>query len=91
MGFLFAILLGGIIGWLSSIVLPRADHKPLWPDILAGMFGGLLGGLMLGPLLGGGNLLESELDMMTLVDAALGAAFVLGIVQLVRRRRQRPR
>lgn len=89
MGFFLALVVGGIIGWLASIIL-RTDTQHGAPfSIVIGMIGALLGGLILGPLLGGGNLLESELDIRTLPVTMLGAIGLLAAIIFFRRRRAR--
>ena len=57
---------------------------------LLGMFGALLGAFVFGPILGGGNLLETEFDPMTPVVAGLGAALLCGALSLLASRRRRP-
>jgi uncharacterized membrane protein YeaQ/YmgE (transglycosylase-associated protein family) len=89
MGFFLALVVGGIIGWLASILL-RTDARHGAPlSIVVGMSGALLGGFILGPLLGGGNLLESELDIRTLPVTMIGAVALLAAVTFFRRRRTR--
>lgn len=89
MGFFLALVVGAIIGWLASIVT-RSDSGPgVLGSVLLGTIGSLLGGLILGPLLGGGNLLESELDIRTLPVALLGAIGLLAAARFFRRRRPR--
>ena len=89
MGFFLALVVGGIIGWLASILL-RTDAQQGAPlSIVVGMIGALLGGLLLGPLLGGGNLLESELEIRTLPVTMIGAVALLAALTFFRRRRTR--
>ena len=89
MGFFLALLVGGIIGWLASIITRSDSQQGPIGSILIGMVGSLLGGLILGPLLGGGNLLESELDIRTLPVALLGSIALLAAINFLRRRRTR--
>jgi uncharacterized membrane protein YeaQ/YmgE (transglycosylase-associated protein family) len=89
MGFFLALVVGGIIGWLASILLRTDAHQGAPLSIVVGMIGALLGGLILGPLLGGGNLLESELDIRTLPVAMIGAVALLAALTFFRRRRTR--
>lgn len=90
MGLLIALAIGGIFGWLAAILIRRDRRHGVLPWSLAGMFGALLGAFVLGPVFGGGNILESVLDLRTLYVSAAGAAAFLGGVLWIRRRRRRP-
>jgi uncharacterized membrane protein YeaQ/YmgE (transglycosylase-associated protein family) len=89
MGFFLALVVGAIMGWLASIVTRSDAQQGALSSILIGTIGALLGGFILGPLLGGGNLLESELDIRTLPVALLGSIGLLAAASFFRRRRMR--
>ena len=86
MGFLLSVIIGGLIGWIASLIMGGSARRRLH-DILFGMLGALLGGFFLGPVLGGGNLLEAMLDLRTLLVAAIGSIAALLLLNLLRRRR----
>ena len=52
MGLIIALVVGGIIGWLASIVMRTDAQQGILLNIVVGIIGSLLGGLVLGPLLG---------------------------------------
>ncbi|HEY0446947.1 MAG TPA: GlsB/YeaQ/YmgE family stress response membrane protein [Allosphingosinicella sp.] len=89
MNLIIALIIGGIIGWLASIVMRTDAQQGILLNIVVGIIGSLLGGLLLGPLLGGGNLLSGSFDVRTLIVALLGAIILLAIVNLFRRGRVR--
>nr|WP_295374297.1 GlsB/YeaQ/YmgE family stress response membrane protein [uncultured Sphingosinicella sp.] len=89
MGLILALIIGGIIGWLASIVMRTNAQQGILLNVVVGIVGSLLGGFLLGPILGGGNLLEGTLDIRTLLVALLGAIILLAIVNLFRRGRVR--
>ena len=89
MGLILALVVGGIIGWLASIVMRTDAQQGILLNVVVGIVGSLLGGFILGPVLGGGNLLEGQLDIRTLLVALLGAVILLAIVNLFRRGRVR--
>lgn len=89
MNLIIALIIGGIIGWLASIVMRTDAQQGILLNIVVGIIGSLLGGFLLGPLLGGGNLLSGNFDIMTLVVALLGAIILLAIVNMFRRGRMR--
>ncbi|HEX8400079.1 MAG TPA: GlsB/YeaQ/YmgE family stress response membrane protein [Allosphingosinicella sp.] len=89
MGLILALVVGGIIGWLASIVMRTDAQQGVLLNVVVGIVGSLLGGFILGPLLGGGNLLEGSLDIRTLLVALLGSIILLAIVNFFRRGRVR--
>jgi len=89
MNLIIALIVGGIIGWLASIVMRTDAQQGILLNIVVGIVGSLLGGFILGPLLGGGNLLSGQLDIRTLLVALLGAIILLAIVNMFRRGRVR--
>jgi uncharacterized membrane protein YeaQ/YmgE (transglycosylase-associated protein family) len=89
MGLIIALIIGGIIGWLASIIMRTDAQQGIILNVVVGIIGSLLGGLVLGPLLGGGSLLSGAFDIMSLVVALLGAIILLAIVNMFRRGRPR--
>jgi uncharacterized membrane protein YeaQ/YmgE (transglycosylase-associated protein family) len=85
MGLILALIIGGIIGWLASIVMRTDAQQGILLNIVVGVVGAVLGSFLLAPLLGGGNLLSGAFDIRTLLVALLGAIILLAIVNLFRR------
>lgn len=86
MGLILALIIGGIIGWLASIVMRTNAQQGILLNIVVGIVGSLLGSFLLGGFFGAdGNLLNSPLDGGTLIAAFLGAVILLAIVNLFRR------
>ncbi|UNU45099.1 GlsB/YeaQ/YmgE family stress response membrane protein [Sphingopyxis sp. YF1] len=89
MDFIIAIIVGGIIGWLASIVMRTDAQQGIFLNIIVGCIGSILGRLLLGGLIGGGHLRGDAFDWRTLLTAFVGAIILLAIVNLVRRGRVR--
>ncbi len=85
MTWIIAIIMGGIIGWLASIVMRTDAQQGIFLNIIVGCVGSILGRF----LFGGGHLRGDAFDPMTLLTAFLGAVILLGIFNLVRRGRVR--
>ena len=82
-----ALIIGGIIGWLASIVMRTNAQQGMLLNIVVGIVGSLLGSFLLGRFFGAdGNILNSPLDMGTLLAAFVGALLLLAIVNLFTRR-----
>ncbi len=86
MGWIATIILGGIAGWLASMVMNRdASMGILW-NIVVGVVGGVIGSAV-GEVTG---FLTTDTGwFMYLVTAVVGAIILLGIVNLVQRGRVR--
>ena len=86
MDFIIAIVMGGVIGWLASIVMRTDAQQGILLNIIVGCLGSILGRFLFGRFLGGGSLRAGDyFDPMTLLSAFLGAVVLLAIVNLVRR------
>ena len=89
MGLIITLVVGGILGWLASIVMRTDAQQGIILNIVVGIVGALLGGFLLGPLLGGASITSGALDIRSLLVSFLGAVILLAIVNLVRRGRVR--
>ncbi len=86
MNLIVALIIGGIIGWLASIVMRRDAQQGILMNIVVGIVGSILGSFLLGRFFGAdGNILNSPLDGGTLLAALVGAIVLLAIVNLFRR------
>ena len=86
MGLILALIIGGVIGWLASIVMRTDAQQGILLNIVVGIVGSLIGSFLLGPMLGAdGNILNAPLDGGTLLAAFIGAVILLAVVNLFRR------
>ncbi|WP_157220044.1 GlsB/YeaQ/YmgE family stress response membrane protein [Flavisphingomonas formosensis] len=81
MGLLLTLVIGGVIGWLASIVMRTNAQQGIFLDIVVGIAGALLGGL----LFGGSGLIDAPLNLTALLTAFVGAIILLAVINLVRR------
>jgi uncharacterized membrane protein YeaQ/YmgE (transglycosylase-associated protein family) len=84
MGILSWIILGGIAGWLASIVMKRNDQMGCIMNIAAGVVGAFVGGWVFS-LFGGSGV--TGFNLPSLLVAFVGAVIVLGLVNLLFRRK----
>ena len=87
MTFIMWIVIGGILGWLASIVMKTNAQQGMLLNIIVGIVGAFLGGLLLAPLFGTGTINESDFSIGSLFVSFLGAIILLAIVNFFRRRR----
>lgn len=89
MEWILIIIVGGVLGWLASIVMRTDAQQGIFLNIIVGILGALLGRFLLAPLLGGGSITDGPLSLPNILVSLLGAIILLAIVNLVRRGRVR--
>ncbi len=83
--FLVWIIVGGIIGWVASMIMKTdAQQGPLL-NIVVGIVGAFLAGLFLTPLFGTGTINQDNFSVPALLLSLGGAIILLAIVNLLRR------
>jgi len=80
-GFIVWIIVGGVIGWLASIVMRTDAQQGMFLNIIVGIVGAFIAGLVFGR----GQLNNNDFSLPSLLAAFVGAVILLGIVNLVRR------
>ncbi len=88
MGWIIALVVGGIAGWLASLLMKRDASMGVFLNIVVGCVGSVIGNAIAGPLLGISGSVQ-EFSLTGLLVAVLGASVLLGIVNLIRRGRLR--
>ena len=85
MNFIIWIVIGGILGWLASMVMKTDAQQGLFLNIIVGIVGALLGGWLLAPLFGTGTINQNDFSIGSLLVSFLGAIILLAVVNLLRR------
>jgi len=85
MNIIIMLIVGGVIGWLASIIMRTDGQQGIFLNIVVGIVGAILAGYVITPFLGGAPITSGALDIKSLVVSLLGAVVLLGIVNLVRR------
>lgn len=79
MGFIIWLVVGGIVGWLASLVM-RTDGQQ---GIILNIVVGIIGSVIASALFGGG--INQVITVTTFIYSLIGAIILLAIVNLVRR------
>lgn len=88
MGWLIAIIVGGVAGWLASIVMGRNASMGIVLNVVVGIIGAIIGNLLAGPLFGIDTTIQT-FNLPGFLVAIVGAIVLLAIVNLVQRGRVR--
>ena len=90
MSFIIWLVVGGIIGWIASMIMRTDAQQGALLNVVVGIVGAFLGGWLGGALLGdGGSINNGDFSISGLLMSLLGAVVLLAIVNLFRRGRVR--
>ena len=85
MNIIIWLIVGGVIGWLASIVMKTSGQQGIVLNVVVGVVGAFVGGYLISPLVGGGNINQQDFSVPSLVVSFLGAVLLLAAVGLLRR------
>ena len=89
MNLIIWLVVGGLIGWVASMIMNTNAQQGAILNIIVGIVGSLLGGWLVAPLLGSGTVNQNDFSISGLLASLIGAVILLAIVNLVRRGRVR--
>jgi uncharacterized membrane protein YeaQ/YmgE (transglycosylase-associated protein family) len=85
LNFIVWIIVGGVIGWLASLIMRTDAQQGTLLNIIVGIVGAFLAGLVLTPIFGIGNINDGNFSLPALLVSLLGAVILLAIINLFRR------
>ena len=85
MNLIIWLVVGGLIGWVASLVMKTDAQQGLVLNVVVGIVGALLGGWLLSPLIGAGTVNQGDFSLMGLLVSFGGAIILLFVVNLLRR------
>ena len=89
MNFIIWLLVGGVLGWLASLVMRTDKQQGIILNVIVGIVGAMLGGWVLSPIFGAGTINQSDFSLAGLAVSFLGALVLLAIVNGFRMGRAR--
>lgn len=84
MGILIWLIVGGVVGWLASIIMRTDAQQGILLNVIVGIVGALLAGFVISPMIGVGTINEG-VTLATFLVSLVGAVILLAIVNLFRR------
>ena len=81
MGFIVWLIIGGVVGWLASLIMRTDAQQGVLLNIVVGIVGAFIAGL----IFGGGNINQDPMDLTNILVSLVGAVILLAVVNLVRR------
>lgn len=80
MGIIIWLIVGGVVGWLASIVMRTDAQQGIILNIVVGVVGAFLAGLVVN-----GGSIGTGVNLMSFLWSLVGAIVLLGVVNLIRR------
>lgn len=88
MNILIWLIVGGVVGWLASLIMRTDAQQGILLNVIVGIIGALIGGWVISPMVGVGTISEG-LSIGSFLVSLVGAVVLLAIVNLFRRGRVR--
>ena len=85
MNFIGWIVIGGVIGWVASLIMRTDAEQGIFLNIVVGIIGALLGGWLISPLVGSSTINQGNFSVAGLGVSLLGAIVLLALVRMFRR------
>jgi uncharacterized membrane protein YeaQ/YmgE (transglycosylase-associated protein family) len=80
-GLIVWLVIGGVVGWLASVVMRTDASQGIFMNIVVGIVGAFIGGW----LLSSGDINDGVITINTFLVSLVGAIILLAVVNLIRR------
>jgi uncharacterized membrane protein YeaQ/YmgE (transglycosylase-associated protein family) len=88
MGIIVWLIIGGLVGWIASMIMKTDAQQGILLNIVVGIVGAFIGGQLISPMVGIGSI-NAGISLGSFLVSLLGAIVLLGLINLVRRGRVR--
>lgn len=85
MNFIIWLVVGGVLGWLASLIMKTDSQQGILLNVVVGIVGALIAGFVLTPMFGQGTINSGDFSAMGLVLSLVGSIILLAMVNLFRR------
>lgn len=85
MNFIIWLIVGGLIGWVASMVMRTNGQQGLVLNVVVGIVGALVAGWFLTPLFGIATINQNDFSVPALLVSLMGAVILLAVVNVFRR------
>ena len=88
MGIIVWLVMGGLVGWIASMIMGTNAQQGIIINVVVGIVGAVIGGWLIGPWLGAGSINEG-ITIMSFIVSLIGAVILLAILNFIQRRATR--
>jgi uncharacterized membrane protein YeaQ/YmgE (transglycosylase-associated protein family) len=79
------LVVGGIVGWLASLLMHTDARQGIFLNVVVGIIGAALAGFFISPMIGLPTINQGVFSIGSLLISLVGAVILLAIVNLFRR------
>jgi uncharacterized membrane protein YeaQ/YmgE (transglycosylase-associated protein family) len=79
------LVVGGIVGWLASLLMHTDARQGIFLNVIVGIIGAALAGFFISPMIGLPTINQGVFSIGSLLVSLVGAVILLAIVNLFRR------
>jgi uncharacterized membrane protein YeaQ/YmgE (transglycosylase-associated protein family) len=83
MNLIIWLLIGGVIGWIASMIMGTNSRQGIILNVVVGIVGSFLGSLFLSGLFGVSTINQGNFSLSGMLVSLLGAIILLAIVRLL--------
>lgn len=80
MGLILWLIMGGVIGWLASLIMRTDAQQGVMLNIVVGIVGAFIGGMIFS-----GGTINETITLNSFIVSLVGAVILLAVVNLLRR------
>lgn len=84
MGIIIWLIIGGVVGWLASLIMKTDGQQGIVLNVVVGIVGAFLAGWFISPLVGVSTI-NQQISIGSIVVSLIGAVILLFIVKLLRK------
>ena len=85
MNLIIWLIIGGIVGWLASLIMRTDGQQGIVLNVVVGVVGAFLAGWFISPMVGIGTINQNNFSLASVLVSLVGAVILLAIVNLFRR------
>ena len=85
MGLIVLLVVGGLIGWVASLIMRTDGQQGIILNVVVGIVGALLAGFIVTPLIGGAPITSGAISVQSVLVSLIGAVVLLALINLFRR------
>ena len=79
------LAIGGLVGWIASLVMRTDAQQGVFLNVIVGIVGAFIAGWFISPLIGVPTINQDALSIGAIVVSFIGAVILLTVVNLFRR------
>ena len=85
MGFIAWLVVGGLVGWIASLIMKTDGSQGIFLNVVVGIVGAFIAGWFISPLVGIPTINDNSLNLGSILVSLVGAIILIAIVKMVRR------